>query len=252
MKMNRPCKVLIADDDPLISSALAAMVRDLEPHWKLLPTAHDHASLIRIIESEIPDILLLDLHMPSDERSSGDSLRALETLSHRPAVIVITGDPTRALAAYENSVIDYLVKPVPPARLRRALQRASHSLEVVTHPTVAGATTARPWLSAHRGDDIVIVRPEEIIYLQADRRNTRVMLADGEAILRCGISEIERGLTQWYLLRIHRGTIVNLQHVKYVRRDELGRLRIHLIGSADRLVVSRPFEVHFRSGISAS
>lgn len=251
--MPRSLKILIAEDNPLIAQALEGMVRTLHPEWELMGTASDNRALQWSIETGMPDVILLDLHMPKGAAGSLGSMHVLGRLSYQPAVIVVTGDPSQALAAFDHAVIDYLVKPVTPARLRRALSRAAQSLLEADpqprHRTLPANGEARTWLSAQRGDDILIVQPADILYLQADRRNTRVMLADGEAVLRCGISEIERGLTHWYLLRVHRGTIVNLQHVERVRRDECGRLRIHLIGCADRPVVSRPFEAHFRNSM---
>jgi DNA-binding LytR/AlgR family response regulator len=74
------------------------------------------------------------------------------------------------------------------------------------------------------------------------------MLRTGyEVLLRLGISEAARLLDPQNFVRVHRSTIVNVRDIDLVRRDEMGRLRLHLSGRKDQLIVSKPFERQFRA-----
>lgn len=94
-----------------------------------------------------------------------------------------------------------------------------------------------------------MIDPVDIVYLQAERKYTVAHLADGGNILmRWGITEIDTKLEAAMFLRIHRSTIVNIKRIDFLRRDEMGRLRLFMKERSDGLVVSRGFE-HFFKGV---
>ena len=64
--------------------------------------------------------------------------------------------------------------------------------------------------------------------------------------MRDGISDIEAKLDTNTFMRIHRSTIINVKRIDFLRRDEMGRLRIHMKGRPEGLIVSRTFEYVFK------
>jgi DNA-binding LytR/AlgR family response regulator len=167
-------------------------------------------------------------------------------------VILVTGDPSQALVAFDNQAVDYVLKPVKPARLAQALQRADSMVYARRAAAAGGAATAPAaagqsrWLTVLRGRDVVPLDPCEILYLQAERKYTIAVLLSGQVLMRNGISDIEASLDDNVFKRVHRSTIVNMKRVEFMRRDEMGRFRIHIKGRPETLVVSKPFEQQFK------
>jgi DNA-binding LytR/AlgR family response regulator len=102
------------------------------------------------------------------------------------------------------------------------------------------------WLIAARGSDMVVLMASEILYFQADLKYTRVVWHDGSALIRKGIGQLEKLMDPRSFLRIHRSTLVNIHHVRGIKRDELGRLHVTIRDHEDTLSVSKPFERFFR------
>lgn len=126
-----------------------------------------------------------------------------------------------------------------------ALWHSHESVSAAQEPELPDQEIVR-WLVASRGTDMVVLMTTEILYFQADLKYTRVVWSQGSALIRRGIGELQRMLDAQMFLRIHRSTIVNIHHVRSVRRDELGRLGVTIKDHDDVLVVSKPFERFFR------
>lgn len=246
-------RVLIAEDDLEQAAGVAALVSRLRPGWRVHDLVHNRAQLAQALDEVVPDVLLLDLHMPADPAYPQTVLEHLKALSAPPVVILITGDPTQALEAYESAVADYVVKPPRPARLAQALERAERlvfarraSSSGLTQAAPRGATPASQWLSGFRGRDIVMIDPADIVLLQAERKYTIAFLSHGQTLLRYGISDVEAKIDMNAFMRIHRSTIVQIKFIDFIRRDEMGRLRVHMKGRSESLIVSRSFEHVFK------
>src|SRR6476469_520716 len=113
-------RVLIADDEPLAAERLQLLLAKCEG-IDLVGTATDGDSTVRMAEALTPDLLLLDSAMPGL-----DGIGVARSLAERtpsPAVIFITAFDQCAVAAFEIEAVDYLMKPVEPSRLQRALDR---------------------------------------------------------------------------------------------------------------------------------
>ena len=116
-----PLRVLIADDEPLAAERLQLLLARAEGA-QLVGTASDGDSAIHLTEALHPDLLLLDIAMPG--RDGIAVARALAAQTPSPAVIFVTAFDQFAVSAFEVEAVDYLVKPVDPQRLERALERA--------------------------------------------------------------------------------------------------------------------------------
>src|SRR5215212_5289676 len=118
-------KVLIADDEPLAAERLQLLLARCEG-IDLVGTASDGESAVRMSEALEPDLLLLDIAMPGLDGI--DVARAIATPKSSPAVVFVTAFDRFAVAAFEVAAVDYLMKPVDPARLHRSLERAREYL----------------------------------------------------------------------------------------------------------------------------
>src|SRR5215207_1628227 len=114
-------KVLIADDEPLAAERLQLLLARCDG-IDLVGSASDGESAVRMTDALKPDLLLLDIAMPGLDGI--EVARALAGQSPAPAVVFVTAFDQFAVAAFEIAAVDYLMKPVDPARLQRAIDRA--------------------------------------------------------------------------------------------------------------------------------
>ena len=137
MAENKPLRVLIADDEPLAAERLQLLLARADGA-QLVGTASDGEAAINLAEALHPDLLLLDIAMPGLDGI--DVARALAAQTPSPAVIFVTAFDQFAVAAFEVEAVDYLMKPVDPVRLQRALDRARAYLEQRDGPARAPAS----------------------------------------------------------------------------------------------------------------
>src|SRR5690242_11435743 len=147
--MPEALKVLIADDEPLAAERLQLLLAKCDG-IDLVGTATDGESTVRMAEALNPDLLLLDIAMPGLDGIG--VARALAERQPSPAVIFVTAFDQFAVAAFEVEAVDYLMKPVEPARLQRALERARAYLQQRTAQPAPGK--ASQWLEEFWASDL--------------------------------------------------------------------------------------------------
>lgn len=234
-------RVVVAEDDPEQLLRLAAMVSSLRPSWRIVATASSVIALQQQIEAHVPNLLLLDVHL-----LDGRSLDTLTTLPYAMPVILVSGDPNAAIEAFERSVVDYVLKPISPARLERALAR----IDAIPVPGAEHQATQlqhRRWMTAKRGQASVVIQLSDVLYFQAQTKYTRAVMRESEAVLNRGLGLVEADLDAAVFMRIHRSTIINIGHASVLTRDDLGRLKLQMRGRSEWLFVSKPYEKYFKS-----
>lgn len=109
-------RTVLVDDEPLARKRLRRLVE--HPEVEIVGEAGDGDAASRMIDALAPDLALLDIQMPA---CSG--FQVLARLARRPHVIFVTAYDEFAVKAFEEQALDYLLKPVEPPRLARALAR---------------------------------------------------------------------------------------------------------------------------------
>ena len=117
--MNQPT-ALIADDEPLLRERLRSHLATLWPELRLLDDARNGGEAVELFELHKPQVVFLDIHMPG---MSG--IEAARALGRRAHLVFVTAYEQYALQAFEHGAVDYLVKPIDPARLSDTVQRLS-------------------------------------------------------------------------------------------------------------------------------
>ncbi|ATE70820.1 LytR/AlgR family response regulator transcription factor [Lysobacter capsici] len=213
----RPLRVLIVDDTRLARQELRTLLADL-PDIELLGEADDVPAAQAAIARLRPDLVLLDIQMPS-----GTGFDVIDGLDSAPLVVFTTAYDQYAVRAFEANALDYLVKPVDASRLAAALQRARARLP-------DARLSEAPWLgAAPRGllsaDDQVFLREGERCWFVALREISRIVV-DGNyarvwfrnecALLARSLSALEARLDPALFFRANRNTLVNLRAVKAI------------------------------------
>lgn len=236
-------RAVIVDDEPLARKRLRRLL-DAHPSIAVVGEAADGKAALGLIEEEAPDLVFLDVQMPG--------LNGFEVLSQlrvRPRVIFITAHDEFAVQAFEEQAIDYLLKPVEPQRLERALDRIT--ADAVSSPAAGdqierllkAVERARPSvrrIPVRKGAKVTLVEPAAIIFCRAEDKYAVLYTADGEHIVDRTLDELERSLDPEAFLRVHRSALVNLAFVRDLTSIEGGRFVITLKdASASQVYASR-------------
>lgn len=236
--------VLLADDDPIQLGYLTGMVQRLRPAWKIVGEESSASQVVKSLMRLSPSLAILDIRF-----QDATAIEIVRELREPFPVIFVTGDAMFAADAFTCDAIDFVLKPVRTERLEQALRKAEAFINSHTGAQ-SSSTRAVDSLLMIKGRDLVRVALADVLYFEAQRKYTRVVLKDQEGLLKMGISSVLQYLDARQFWRIHRGVIINSAHMASAGRDELGRLLVKLNGRDDRLTVSGPHEHLFKDGFS--
>ena len=171
-------------------------------------------------------------------------------------VVFITAYDQYAIQAFDAGAIDYLLKPVDAERLAVTVDRVRRKLAATPadlsaliadlRSVVRGDDTRLKWIKAAVGKQVRLIAVEDVVYFQSDTKYTRVVLAQSEALIRTPLKELLGDLDPERFWQIHRGTIVNVDAVAGVQREDAERQYVLLKGRNERLTISRQFFHLFR------
>lgn len=211
-------RIVVADDEALARARLRRLVEAL-PGSEVVAECGDGAEVLAAVEAHDPDVVLLDIHMPG---LSG--LEALKLLGDGPAVILCTAHAEHALEAFDGGAVDYVLKPVDPARLKTALDR------VARRRAPGPETHGRLPIGTARG--IVLVDPETITHARIEGASVVVHCASGPLFTDVTLAELERRLPEGDFLRVHRRALVGVRHLERLEPLDTGGYLAHLAGGA--------------------
>jgi|JRYD01.1.fsa_nt_gb DNA-binding LytR/AlgR family response regulator len=258
-----PPTALIAEDEPLLREGLARQLAAAWPELALVAEARNGREAIDLFDARLPDVCFLDVHMPG---LSG--VEAARHIGRRAHVVFVTAFDHYAVQAFAQGALDYLVKPVEPERLAdtvarlkerlRSAQPARDTESLLRQLATQLAQQQRPaapeplrWLRAQVGQTLRLISVDDIDYLCADTKYTRIAWRgdDGgptDAIVRTPLKELIGQLDPAQFAQVHRSVIVNLRAIRFVKRGDNETADIHLKGREEVLPVSRSYLHLFR------
>ena len=230
----KPIRVLIADDEPLAAERLQLLLARAEGA-QLVGTASDGESAINLTEALHPDLLLLDIAMPGLDGIA--VARALAAQNPSPAVVFVTAFDQFAVAAFEVEAVDYLMKPVDPHRLQRALDRARTYLQQRTAQPSPGKTSQ--WLEEFWASDLsglVRIASQDVDRVSAERDYMRLHVGRRSWLIHHSMAALEEGLNPELFVRLHRSAIVRRDFITGFTRNQSGRWIARLADSTEQPV----------------
>jgi DNA-binding LytR/AlgR family response regulator len=258
---------VIAEDEPLLAQALQAELARAWPQLRVVATVGDGAAAVRAGLEHRPDVLFFDIRMPGQ-----GGLEAAAELAEEwpgdapfPALVFVTAYDQYAVQAFEAQAIDYVLKPVQPARLQKTVEKLRDvlarrgaregdleaTLGQLRHLLQAGGPAApQPLLKvvqASVGSTIRLVPIEDVLYFEAADKYVRVVCADGELLIRTPLKDLLPQLDPQLFWQVHRGTVVRATAIESVHRDEAGKLHLALRGRREKLPVSRLYTHLFKA-----
>ena len=268
---------LIAEDEPLLAQALRSELTLAWPGLRLLEHAVDGDDAVERALQQRPDIVFLDIRMPG--RSGLEAAEAIVEewpgdAGPLPLIVFVTAYDQYALQAFERAAVDYLQKPVQPARLaaccvrlketvalrdaaRSAAQPAAGADDAMLigrlrsllgeTPAPSAAEAPLAILQASVGATLHMIPVDEVVYFEAADKYVRVVTATREALIRMSLRELLPRLRAEQFWQIHRGTVVRADAIATATRDDSGKVFLTLRQRPERLVASRLHAHLFRA-----
>ncbi|MBP6776783.1 MAG: response regulator transcription factor, partial [Piscinibacter sp.] len=185
-------------------------------------------------------------------------------------IVFITAYDQYAVEAFEQGVVDYVLKPAERARLQVTVERIKRRLAQRADSNGGGAAALAPaaleellgklaarinpdaapnrlkWIQATVGQAIQMIPVEDVLFFISDEKYTRVQTAQIEALIRKPIKELVEELDMNLFWQIHRSTLVNTKAISGVTRDLRGRQLVSVKGHPEKLEVSRSYAGLFK------
>jgi DNA-binding LytR/AlgR family response regulator len=258
--MNSTLTALVADDEEAPREQLLAALRSAWPELHIVAVAVNGIDAWDAFLEHEPALCFLDIRMPG---LSG--IDVARRIGARAAVVFATAYGDHALDAFDAGAVDYLLKPVAAERLAQTVQRLRTRLarpapaapqadalaalldRLAASPSATAARLPRlTVLQASVGREVRLIPVDEVIYFEADARYTRVVHAEGDALIRTPLKELLAQLDETEFWQVHRSTIVRHRHVAAAVRGDEGQMHLVLRGRPERLAVSRHFQGLFK------
>ncbi len=241
VESSKPVRILIVDDEPLAIERLQVLCAR-EPLIDLVGTASDGNAALRLTEALEPDALLLDISMP--ELDGMGVARALGSAKHRPAVVFVTAFDSFAVEAFNLAAVDYLLKPVAPDRLKRAIERVAERRGAAESGIPASSYVQEFWVP-HRSE-LIRVAAQDIERIDAERDYMRLHVGQRSYLLHQTISALEERLDPERFIRLHRSTIVRRDRIRGLKHDGGGVWSADL-GDGEEVRIGRTYLDHAKA-----
>ncbi len=220
-------RALIVDDEADARDNLRLMLEEHCPQVEVVGMAATAEAAREFITVENPQALFLDIKMPGED---GFSLLRSLPLPHIPVVFTTAYDEF-ALRAFKENALDYLEKPIDPEELDRAVGKLVRIIgdpgETLRHNEGLLALMNDPAsplstrVAVPSRDGLVLLRHEDILYLEASDSYTVVHVKDGKRTISSKhIRVFETNLDPKKFFRVHKSYIINLEHLRSFSRSE--------------------------------
>lgn len=270
MNTSTAVRAVIADDERLMREQLRARLAEVWPELEVVGEAKNGLEAVELVDRLRPELVFLDIRMPG--LTGVEAARAIAQLPEREGgenwpgceIVFITAYDQYAIEAFEQGVVDYVLKPAERERLavtverirRRLAQRRSDEgaatpqlqqlLQALGRQMNPAAPPHLQWIQATVGASIQMIPVEDVLFFISDEKYTRVQTATLEALIRKPIKELVDELDAKQFWQIHRSTLVNVKAIAGITRDLRGRQLVSVKGHPEKLEVSRSFTGLFK------
>ena len=234
-------RALIADDEPVARRILREHLERF-PAIEIVGEAASGAEVVAEVNRLNPDLVFLDINMPQLDGFA--ALKALKGVS-APAVIFVTAHQDRAIDAFNVGAVDYLLKPIRSERLAAALARVGANRPTLAPPAAPAAMVAKPAeplrrIAARHGSDIHMLDHAEVIAFQAEGEAVHVISTRGRFEMgSTTLRELEARLPSPEFRRIHRGAIINTNHIRKISPLTSKRWLLKMSNGSEMIVSKR-------------
>lgn len=221
--MRNKIRAIIVDDEVLSRESLREALARFED-IDIIKECTNGFEAVQEVQQSKPDLMFLDIQMPKL-----DGFDVVELLGREaPCIIFVTAYDEYALRAFEAEALDYLLKPVNPARLQRAVQRVREKLQPGTNGSPPAEKEGRMerFINQHRdylapltrilirdGMDVYIIPAEQVIYFEAQEDYVKIFTEERSYLKLERMANLERKLDPQQFCRIHRSYLLNIDYL---------------------------------------
>ena len=237
--------VLIVDDEPIARQILRQELETMAD-VEISGEAENGATALAHILTCHPDVVFLDLEMPV--MTGFEMINQLHT-TPAPAFVIVTAYDQHAIRAFEAGAIDYLLKPVSQSRLEQSLERArkraKSPLQVAEQLAQLQALTPRSESAQVRkvvgklGEEFFLLSTDEVLAFQAEGDLTWILTAKQKYQATQNLRAIEDRLKNTLFRRIHRNSLVNVNHIRKMSMLSSQRWLITMMNGQEFIVSKR-------------
>ncbi|HYG23135.1 MAG TPA: response regulator [Verrucomicrobiae bacterium] len=228
----RKIRTLVADDQQLEREVMRRYL-GAEADIELVGTAVNGLDAVAAIKRLDPDLVFLDVQMPEM-----DGFGVVSNLDpeHKPVVIFVTANEEFAHKAFDVQALDYLIKPCRRERLQVALQRARSHIQTLDEQRQNHSLRRNPGtperIAVKTDGRILLMNLSDIEWIEAADDGVRLHAGRSIHFSRDTMNNWEQRLPVGRFLRINRGELVNMDHIRELRPIARGEYVIVLHGGA--------------------
>ncbi|MCM2271271.1 MAG: LytTR family transcriptional regulator DNA-binding domain-containing protein [candidate division Zixibacteria bacterium] len=257
--MSDKIRALIVDDEPLAREGLRMAVEP-DSDFTIIGEAANGHEAVELITREHPELVFLDIQMP--EMSGFDVLKALPS-GKLPMIVFVTAYDSYAIRAFEVHAVDYVLKPLDPARFQMTLDRIKSDLKLKRDSQIGDRLAAlldalrrdeikidnESYLSRFvlkEGDRIYFVNADDVDWIEAADYYAQLHTGKKTHLIRETLNRLETQLDPSKFTRIHRSTIVNTSRIKELKRHFQSEF-IVILDDGTHLKMSRSYRDNLAS-----
>jgi DNA-binding LytR/AlgR family response regulator len=233
-------RCLIVDDEELARRHLSRLLA-AHSDFQIVDEAANGVEALEIISDDRPSVVFLDIEMPGL-----NAFEMVAQLKQPPLIVFATAYEQYAIAAFEANAVDYLLKPIQPVRLAKALDKIRAALQsprpdyTLALQRVSSAVRQRvpARLAARRGKRIILLSPKDVVYIMIEGEIVFFHTHADRFSTDHTIAELEELLGPAGFFRISRSAIINLNHARELLPWSSGTWKVKLSNNVE-LDVSR-------------
>ena len=237
-------RALIIDDERLARTELKKLLANFPEVEVVGEAANAQEGNDKIMELD-PDLLFLDIQMP--DKTGFELLNELKKTP--PQVIFTTAYDEYAIKAFEFNALDYLLKPIEPARLEDALQKLDEDEKEKAPPKNDFKLSGEDQVFVKDGDHCYFIKMGNIRLFESVGNYVRVYFEDKKPLTLKSLNALEERLEERAFFRANRKYIVNLRMVEKIEPYFNGGLLLNIKGG-EQIEVSRRQAVRFKEMMS--
>ena len=249
-----PIRTLLVDDEVLARLALRQALAT-HPDVQVVGECGNAHEALQAIAALEPALVFLDIRMPGM-----DGFKLLHRLKPEtlPMVVFATAYGQHALRAFDADAVDYVLKPIDQARFDQAMARVRRLWAGLNAPAApTGGTMPLPSpahaqrISVRVGESIRVIATDDIDWIRADGNYVHIHVAGARYLHRETLSHLLEALDPQRFLRIHRGTLVNVERIREIHPLFQGNAEV-VLRDGTRLALSRRFRAQARQVLGMS
>lgn len=214
-------RTLLIEDDVLNANLAIQILENYCPHLQFIGHEEDVENSIARIIHDKPDLILMDIEL--HDRNATEILNVIDLDSVH--VILLTAHSKYAIPMYKYNISGYLLKPMQIHELLLAIEKIDFNQHSLTNTNQEFQLNKKQFLALPDRGFLTILKPEEIIYLEAQGNYTLFTSTNGKKTTCCKpIKDYESLLPDYLFVRVHQSHIVNIRYIEKYLKTKNGHL----------------------------